>query len=257
MTFSDIRSPKEFLHTNVPWRDCFKNGKNYSTNGGLRKKFKNIKIKSTRHLRKDWYQLSILSSRKWAEGLLPNSISDTSITLIPKIDKGITTNYKPINFINKCKSPQQSIIKLNKITEKNYISCPSRIYFRYLKPSQLSKINIPITSVIFPDGSNGKASAYNAGDLGSIPGLRGSLEKEVATHSSTLAWKIPWTEERGRLQSMGSQRVWHNWATLLCFHINWLKMKNHVIIPIDMKSSGENLIAIHDKSNWETRSSTW
>ena len=33
------------------------------------------------------------------------------------------------------------------------------------------------------------------------------LEKEKATHSSTLAWKIPWTEERGRLQSMGSQRV--------------------------------------------------
>ena len=34
-----------------------------------------------------------------------------------------------------------------------------------------------------------------------------SLEKEMATHSSTLAWKIPWTEEPGRLQSMGSQRV--------------------------------------------------
>ena len=33
------------------------------------------------------------------------------------------------------------------------------------------------------------------------------LEKEMATHSSTLAWKIPWTEEPGRLQSMGSQRV--------------------------------------------------
>ena len=36
------------------------------------------------------------------------------------------------------------------------------------------------------------------------------LEKEVATHSSTLAWKIPWTEEPGRLQSMVSQRVRHN-----------------------------------------------
>ena len=36
------------------------------------------------------------------------------------------------------------------------------------------------------------------------------LEKDVATHSSTLAWKIPWTEEPGRLQSMGSQRVRHN-----------------------------------------------
>ena len=39
------------------------------------------------------------------------------------------------------------------------------------------------------------------------------LEKEMATHSSTLAWKIPWTEEPGKLQSMGSQRVGHDWAT--------------------------------------------
>ena len=36
------------------------------------------------------------------------------------------------------------------------------------------------------------------------------LEKEMATHSSTLAWKIPWTEESGRLQFMESQRVGHN-----------------------------------------------
>ena len=36
------------------------------------------------------------------------------------------------------------------------------------------------------------------------------LEKEMATHSSTLAWKIPWKEESGRLQSMGSQRVGHD-----------------------------------------------
>ena len=39
------------------------------------------------------------------------------------------------------------------------------------------------------------------------------LEKAMATHSSTLAWKIPWTEEPGRLQSMGLQRVGHDWAT--------------------------------------------
>ena len=39
------------------------------------------------------------------------------------------------------------------------------------------------------------------------------LEKEMATLSSILAWKIPWTEESGRLQSMGSQRVRHDWAT--------------------------------------------
>ena len=40
-------------------------------------------------------------------------------------------------------------------------------------------------------------------------------EKAMAPHSSSLAWKIPWTEEPGRLQSMGSWRVGHNWATFL------------------------------------------
>ena len=43
-------------------------------------------------------------------------------------------------------------------------------------------------------------------------GWEDPLEKEMAIHSSTLAWKIPWTEEPGRLQSMGSQRVGHEWA---------------------------------------------
>ena len=56
-------------------------------------------------------------------------------------------------------------------------------------------------------GSDAKTCVYNEGDLGSIPGSDDSLEKEMATHSSTLAWKIRWTEEPGRLQSMGSQRV--------------------------------------------------
>ena len=41
-------------------------------------------------------------------------------------------------------------------------------------------------------------------------GREDSLEKEMAIHSSTIAWKIPWTEEFGRLQSMGSQRVEHD-----------------------------------------------
>ena len=46
------------------------------------------------------------------------------------------------------------------------------------------------------------------------------VEKAMATHSSTLAWKIPWTEEPGRLQSMGSRRVRHDWATSLYFSLS-------------------------------------
>ena len=58
-------------------------------------------------------------------------------------------------------------------------------------------------------GSDGKVSACNAGDPGSIPGSD-PLQKEMAIHSSTLAWKIPWMEEPGGLQSMGLQRDGHN-----------------------------------------------
>ena len=61
----------------------------------------------------------------------------------------------------------------------------------------------------FPGGSDSKASAYNVGDPGSIPGL-GRSPEEMATHSRILAWKSPWEEEPGRLQSTGSQRVGHD-----------------------------------------------
>ena len=61
----------------------------------------------------------------------------------------------------------------------------------------------------FPGGSDSKEIACNAGDLDLNPGSR-SLEKEMVTHSSILAWRIPWTEEPGRLQSMGSLRVGHD-----------------------------------------------
>ena len=50
----------------------------------------------------------------------------------------------------------------------------------------------------------------DAGDLASILGQDVPLEKEMATYSSVLAWRMPWTEEPGVLQSMGSQRVGHD-----------------------------------------------
>ena len=57
----------------------------------------------------------------------------------------------------------------------------------------------------FPCGSAGNESVCNARDLGSIPRLDRSLKKGKATHSSVLAWRIPWI-----VQSMGSQRVGHD-----------------------------------------------
>ena len=57
----------------------------------------------------------------------------------------------------------------------------------------------------FPGGSDGKASVYNAGDPGSIPGSGRSGGEGNGNHSSTIAWEIPWTEEPGKLQSSGPQ----------------------------------------------------
>ena len=64
----------------------------------------------------------------------------------------------------------------------------------------------------FPGGSVVKNPPANAGDTGLIPGL-GRSEKEVATHSSVLAWRIPWTEEPFGLQSMGRKRLGHDLVT--------------------------------------------
>ena len=58
----------------------------------------------------------------------------------------------------------------------------------------------------FTGGSMVKNPAVNAGDVGSIPASGRCLEKEMATHSNILAWRIPWIEKPGRLQSMGLQK---------------------------------------------------
>ena len=74
-------------------------------------------------------------------------------------------------------------------------------FLHYTKKDSLSATGVP-------DGSVGKESTCNAGDtgeMGSDSGWKRSLEEEMATHSSILAWEIAWTQEPGRLQSRGSQ----------------------------------------------------
>ena len=81
----------------------------------------------------------------------------------------------------------------------------------------------------FPGGSGSKASAYNAGDPGSIPMLGKSPGEGNGNPLQYSCLEIPWTEEPGRLQSMGSQRIEHNWAISLhftsCDH-------NHLTVPL-------------------------
>ena len=57
---------------------------------------------------------------------------------------------------------------------------------------------------------NSPANAGITGDMGLIPGRTDPLEEEMATHFNMLAWRIPWTEKPGGLQSMGLQRAGHN-----------------------------------------------
>ena len=65
---------------------------------------------------------------------------------------------------------------------------------------------------------NAPASAGDMRHLGSILGREDPLEEGMATHSSILAWRIPWTEEPAGLQSIGSQRIGHDWSDLANTH---------------------------------------
>ena len=103
--------------------------------------------------------------------------------------------------------------------------------FKLITPSQLQVsdqwVSVPFFHFIkclnpsrpplgLPWCSDSKESTCNAGEPGWIPGSGRSPpppEESMATHSSILAWEIPWTEESGGLQSMGSQRVRHDWET--------------------------------------------
>ena len=72
---------------------------------------------------------------------------------------------------------------------------------------------IQLTTPVFldlPSGSDGKESTCYVGDLGLIPEWEDPMEKDMVTHSSVLAWRIPWSEKPGRIQSMVFQRVGHD-----------------------------------------------
>jgi len=84
----------------------------------------------------------------------------------------------------------------------------------------------------------------------------------MATHSSTLAWKIPWTEEPGRLQSMGSWRVGHDWATSLSLFtfMHWRRKWQHIPVFLPGESQGwGSLVGCHlwGRTESDTTEATW
>ena len=84
-------------------------------------------------------------------------------------------------------------------------------------------------------------------------------EKAMAPHSSTLAWKIPWMEEPGGLQSMGSRRVGHNWAISLSLFtfVHWRRkwQPTPVFLPGESQGRG-SLVGLWGHTEWLSRSST-
>ena len=114
---------------------------------------------------------------------------------------------------------------LKRITNSHYLNrktfCP---WFPKMSSGMLRRVDIQFFWICSVSGF-WRAPSLVAQRLKHLPamqetwvqslGWQDPLEKEMATHSSTLAWRIPWTEELGRLQSTESQRVGHDWTTSL------------------------------------------
>ena len=96
-----------------------------------------------------------------------------------------------------------------------------------------------------------KNTSANVGDTGvQALGWEDPLEEGMATHSSVLAWRIPWTEEAEGLQSMGSKRVWHDWSNLSTHaHISMRDLdQNSRNKPKEFKLKNAHILNVHDHS---------
>ena len=99
----------------------------------------------------------------------------------------------------------------------------------------------------FPGGSVGKESAYKQETSVWSLGWKDALEKEMAVHSGIFAWEIPWTEKSGRLQTIGWQRVEHDWVTKSfniemenqAFHFYW--GRDLILSLLEMLKKAENV----------------
>ena len=109
----------------------------------------------------------------------------------------------------------------------NFLSIPELVA-SHLTTVALEYISVPHVAYLeLPWWLNGEESACNSGaaqDTVWSLGQQNPLEKGTATHSSILAWKIPWTEKPGGLQSTGSQIIGHHWRNLEHTHTAYLTL---------------------------------
>ena len=129
-------------------------------------------------------------------------LSPSAMILDPKKMKSVTASIVSPSICYEVMGPDAMIFVFWMLCFKPAFSLSSFTFIKRLFSSS--------SLTDFPGGSDGKVSSYNEGDLGSIPGSGRSSGEGMAIHSSTPAWKIPWMEEHGRLQSMGLQRVRHD-----------------------------------------------
>ena len=123
--------------------------------------------------------------------------------IIPDMRKYMLEHFKPVVF----KDAKYLFLT-------GYFSLGKWVYLTTLKVIKIVSLVDELTISHHPGGSVCKESTHNAGDLGSVPGLGRSPGEGNGSplQCSCLEKESPWAEEPGGLQSMGSQRVGHNWA---------------------------------------------
>ena len=124
-----------------------------------------------------------------------------------KVQAVIVPLYPKISKVDQNPSVHSSIFCFTSVVILTSVACITTLeYYKEGHDSPCAKMGLPR----WLSGKNPPANAGDAGDTGSIPGLGKSPGVGNGNHSSILAWKIPWTEEPGRLQLMQLQQVRHN-----------------------------------------------
>ena len=127
-----------------------------------------------------------------------------SLSLLQGITRGRTLSLRHFSFLDF--SPVMKLLCLFSVLDSQTFGIRGVFWIHFTQPLQF--IN---RKMVFPSGgSDGKEPAIWETWYRSL-GWEDSLEKGMVTHSSIIVWRIPWTEEPDRLQSMGPQGVRHNW----------------------------------------------